>query len=67
MGEASPAQDQLLVVLPFPEPVELIEGLRRDFPALKVVYFCLEEKGGKEKIWKESAIIPKGKKILIGC
>lgn len=64
MGEASSAQDQLLVVLPFPEPEELIEGLRRDFPALKVLYFCLNERGGKEKIWKESAVIPKGEDMI---
>ncbi|KAL1961008.1 hypothetical protein VTO42DRAFT_4896 [Malbranchea cinnamomea] len=58
MGDLSSAQEQLLLVLPFPEPRPLIDALRRDFAHLSVVFYQLDEDETK-KIQKESPHIPR--------
>lgn len=64
MGETAVVQDQLLVVFPFPEPKPLLDGMRRDYPALNIVYYMARDKDAKDRIMKESDVIPKGKGLI---
>ncbi|PGH14735.1 hypothetical protein AJ79_02901 [Helicocarpus griseus UAMH5409] len=49
MGDAPP-EEHLLVILPFPEPVALLEDIRDNFPYVRVSYFQQkpEEQGGSD-------------------
>jgi hypothetical protein len=58
MGDAPSAQEQLLVVFPFPEPTPLIESLRTEFPGIKVVYY--QVKGPVGATLNKESDLPKG-------
>jgi hypothetical protein len=39
MGDAAPQEkDTLLIILPFPESNEILEGLRKKHPQFKIIY-----------------------------
>ena len=54
-----PAKDQLLCLLPFPEPKEIVNALRKRFPGIEITYYQISFTFDQEILRKELEKVPK--------
>ena len=57
-------KEKVLIVLPVPEPKDILDSLRKEFPGLELTYFHINFKEKDSQHWAGVKKIPTGKDTL---